>query len=68
MGKSGCFPRGKPAATKSRYPTYGACLGVCFPNPQNSDMDYGIFNVRADVNACDRIRRCTDTVRVCTES
>ena len=24
-GKSGCLPRGKPAATESRYPTYGAC-------------------------------------------
>ena len=22
MGKSGCFLRGKPAATESRYPTY----------------------------------------------
>ena len=25
MGNSGCFPRGKRAATESRYPTYGAC-------------------------------------------
>ena len=25
MGNSGCFPRGKPAATESRYPTYSAC-------------------------------------------
>ena len=25
MGNSGCFPRGKPAATESPYPTYGAC-------------------------------------------
>ena len=24
-GNSGCLPRRKPAATKSRYPTYGAC-------------------------------------------
>ena len=24
-GNSGCFPRGKPAATESRYPSYGAC-------------------------------------------
>ena len=34
-----------------------------FHNPPNSDMDYGIFNVRTDVNACDCIRGCTDTVR-----
>ena len=26
-------------------------------------MDYGIFNVRTDVNACDCTRGCTDTVR-----
>ena len=25
MGNSACFPRGKPAATESSYPTYGAC-------------------------------------------
>ena len=26
-------------------------------------MDYGIFNVRTDVNACDCTLECTDTVR-----
>ena len=26
-------------------------------------MDYDVFNVRIDVNACDRTRGCTDTVR-----
>ena len=26
-------------------------------------MNYGIFNVRTDVNACDCTRGCTDTVR-----
>ena len=26
-------------------------------------MDYGIFNMRTDVNACDCARGCTDTVR-----
>ena len=26
-------------------------------------MDYGIFNVRIDINACDCTRGCTDTVR-----
>ena len=61
---SGCFPRGKPAAAKSRYPTCGACwVFQCFHNPPNSDMDYSIFNVHTDVNACDCARGCTDTVR-----
>ena len=26
-------------------------------------MDYGIFNVGTDVNACDCTRECTDTIR-----
>ena len=26
-------------------------------------MDYGIFNVRTDVNACDCAKGCMDTVR-----
>ena len=54
-----CFTRGKPAATESRHPTYGTCH-----NPPSSDVDYGIFNVRTDVNACDCTRGCTDTVRL----
>ena len=58
------FPRGKPAATESRYPTYGAC-GVfqCFHNPPNSDMDNRIFNACTGVNIYDFTRGCTDTVR-----
>ena len=45
------------------------CVCVCFRNPPNSDMDYRIFNVSTDVNACNCTRRCTDTrKRVCTES
>ena len=64
MGNSGCFPLRKPAATESRYPTCGACLMFwCFHNPPKSDMNYRIFNVRTDVNACDCTRGCTDTVR-----
>ena len=35
----------------------------CFHNPPNSDMNYKIFNVRTDVNACDCTRGCTDTVK-----
>ena len=61
---SGCLPCGKPAATESRYPTYGACwVFKCFHNPSNSDMDSRIFNARTDVNACDCALGCTDTVR-----
>ena len=53
-GKFGLLSRGKPAATESRYLTYCACrMYKCFHNPPNSDIDYGIFNVRTDVNACD---------------
>ena len=64
MGNSDWFPRGKPGATESRYPTYGACwVFKCFHNPLNSDMDHRLFNVRTHVNACDCTRWCTDTVR-----
>ena len=36
MKYSGSFPWGKPAATESRYPTYGACwVFQCFHNPLN---------------------------------
>ena len=32
IGISGCLPWGKPAATESRYPTYGACwMFLVFP-------------------------------------
>ena len=64
MGNSGCFPQGKPAATESRYPTYDACwVFRHFHNPLKSDMDYRIFNVPTDVNACDCTRGRADTVR-----
>ena len=64
IGISGYHPWGKPDATESRYPTYGACwVFECFHNLPNSDMDYGIFNVRVDINACDCTRGFTDTVR-----
>ena len=53
MGNSGCFPQGKPAATVA-LPNLLCMLGVLvFHAPPNSDMDYGIFNVRTYVNACD---------------
>ena len=61
---SGCFPRGKPAATESRYPTYGSCwVFQCFHNPPNSDIDNNIFHVRRDVNACDCTRGARTHVR-----
>ena len=43
-------------------------LFVCFflHNPPISDMNYSIFNVRTDVNACDCTRG--HRKRVCTES
>ena len=45
-GNWGCFPRGKRAAIIRRYPFFSPFLfPVCFHNPPNSDMDYGIFNV-----------------------
>ena len=51
MGSSGRFPKRKPAATESRYSTLinSKVRAGSFPvsrNPPNSDMDYGIFNVR----------------------
>ena len=64
MKTSGCFSWGKPALTESHHPIYGACWVLkCFHNPLNSDMDYGIFNVRIDVNVCNCTQGCLDTVR-----
>ena len=63
-GKFGLFPLEKPSATESSYPTYGVCwVFKCFHNLPNSDMDYRIFHLHTDVNACDCIQGCTDTVR-----
>ena len=62
MENSRCFPRGKPAATQSRYPTYGACqMFQLFHHQPNSDMD-GIFNVHTDVNACDCTWGCANAI------
>ena len=50
---SGCFPRGKRAAVARRYPSLTPLPSrPCMQsfrvsvNPPNSDMDYGIFDVR----------------------
>ena len=49
-GNSGCFPRGKRAATVRRYPVFGlfspCAVFSCFRNPPNSDMEYRIINMR----------------------
>ena len=60
-GKFGSLSPGKASCDRvPHFPTYGACwMFYCFHNPPNSDMDYGIFNVRTDVNACN----CTRCVR-----
>ena len=48
--------------SRATQPTvHTGCLII--HNPLNSDMDYGIFNVRTDVNACDCTLGCTDTLR-----
>ena len=40
---------------------HGACwVCLCCYNPPNSGMDYRIFIVCTDVNACDCTRRCMD--------
>ena len=57
-GNLGCFP-GESQLQQSRaiqLTVYAGCF-KCFHNPLNSDMDYRIFNKRADVNAW-----CTDMV------
>ena len=46
------------------FVAYGVCwVCLCCHNPPNSVMDYRIFIVRTDVNACDCTRGCTDTER-----
>ena len=64
LGNSGCFPQEKPAATESRYSTYGVrWVFLCFHNPPNSDVDCRILNMRTEFNACNCTRGCADTVR-----
>ena len=46
------------------FVAYGACwVCLCWHNPPNSDMDYRVFIVHTDVNACDCTRGCTDAER-----
>ena len=69
-GKFRLLSQGKGSCERVALPTFGACwMFKCFHNPPNSDIDYRVFNVGADVNACDCTRGCADTrKRVCTES
>ena len=68
-GKFGLLPPGKASCDRIALPKLLCMLGVLvFHNPPNSDMDYRIFNVRTDVNACVCTQGCTDTrKRVCNE-
>ena len=55
--------------SRATQPTVHAGCFIILHNPSDSDMDYGIFNVHTDVNACDCTWDCTDThKRVCSES
>ena len=55
---------GKASSDSVALPNLWCMLGaLCFHNPPSFDMDYGIFNVRTDVHACDCTWGCTDTVR-----
>ena len=49
--------------SRATQSTVHAQVFQCFHNPPNPDMDYGIFNMRTGVNACDCTRWCTNTVR-----
>ena len=54
----------RPQWSSWRFCHYGACwVFLRFHYLPNSDMDYEIFNVNTDVNACDCTRACTDTAR-----
>ena len=64
MGKFGSFPGGEPAAmSHATQPAVHAWSFLCFHNPPNSDMDYQIFNICKDVNACLCTWGCMDTVK-----
>ena len=63
-GKFGWLSPGKASCDRVKLPYLRCILGVLeFHNPPKSEMDYMIFNVDTDVNACDCIRGCTDTIR-----
>ena len=49
--------------SRATQPTEHAGCFCVYINPPKSDMDYRIFNMRTDVNACGCTQGCTDTVR-----
>ena len=70
MGTSGCFPRGKASCDRVALPNLRCTLGVFSVSVIHRTvtiMDYRIFNVLTDVNACDCTRGCTKAVRECTD-
>ena len=54
---------GKAICDRVTLPILRCMLGVFSVSkiPPNSDVDYGIFNVHTDVNACDCKMGCTGT-------
>ena len=58
------FSPRKASCNRIALPNLGCMLGVLvFPYPLTSDMDYMLFNVHTDVNACSCTQGCTDTMR-----
>ena len=65
MGNSGCFPRGEPSATESRYRStvHAGCFSVSIIYHTLTWTTGSSTCPHNDVNACDCARGCTDTVR-----
>ena len=62
-GKFGLLSLGKGSCDRVAPPNLPCILVVFFHIPPNSDINYRIFNVCTDVNACNCTRGCRDTVR-----
>ena len=62
--KFGLSSPGKASCDTVALPNPRCMLGVlCFHNPPNSGVNYGIFKVSRCNKACDCTRGCKDTVR-----
>ena len=62
--KFGVLSPWKASCDRVTLPNPWCMLGVLmFLNSLNSDMDYGIFNMHTNENACGCTWECTDTVR-----
>ena len=64
FGKFGLLFPGESQVRQSRA-TQPTVHAGCFHNPPNSDVNYRIFNVRTDVNACDWTGGVRTLVREC---